>query len=311
MRQLIFLLVGLVLAGAIAVTVMDSGKAPPPEHGGRTSDRIGPKQQARMVAGPMALVEKKDMAGAAKAFEADLVRAQAKGGRHAADLLAAYGDQLRNVDREAQAVPYLRRAVAAYRVADPGGPDLALSLTDYAYALVDLNRDNPPPEALAGLREALQIRERVLGRRNAETAISYARLGEWEGSPAVTHRDPAKVAAAAGLIRTAIELLPHTPNAKDNDLRFAYEELTYVYAWNGDVEGTFKAAKDFAAAHPTYAPGALSQVAEIFEKAGDAATGRRLREQFGVPDPVKDDENGEPAAPPTIKNAGKLSGPDF
>ena len=56
MRQFIFLLVGLVLAGAIAVTAMDWGKAPPPEHGGETADRLSMTDMEHMVAGPMKLV---------------------------------------------------------------------------------------------------------------------------------------------------------------------------------------------------------------------------------------------------------------
>jgi hypothetical protein len=79
MRRFVFLLVGLVLAGAIAVTVMDFGKPPPPEHGGTTGDRLSSEQMARMVAGPMKLVAKKDLAGGARLFEAELAKARAKG----------------------------------------------------------------------------------------------------------------------------------------------------------------------------------------------------------------------------------------
>src|SRR4051812_45484957 len=104
MRRFVFLLVALVLAGAIAVTVMDSGKAPPPEHGGETADRLPQELMVRMVEGPIKLVEKKDMAGAARLFEADLAKARAKGGLHAADLLTAYGVELRMNEHEKESI---------------------------------------------------------------------------------------------------------------------------------------------------------------------------------------------------------------
>lgn len=305
MQRLVFVLIALVLAGAIAVTAMDSGKAPPPEHGGRTGDRISQAQMAKMVAGPVKLIEKKDFAGAARLFEADLKTAQAKGGVRVGDLLDAYGTQLQVADRDKEALPYYVRAIAAYRVADPGGPILANELAGYGVVLYQLDPKSPPPVALASLREALAIRERVLGRRNAETAMNYAHLGMVQGSPTFTGRDPARVAAAASLIRTGIQLLPNAPNAQDYELSNARVLLVELYAANGDAAGAFKAANQLAAAS-RFDPSRLTQAAELFEAAGDAVTGRKLRDQFGIPEPEKDEDE-EPATPPTIKNAGKLN----
>jgi tetratricopeptide (TPR) repeat protein len=292
MRQFIFLLVGLVLAGAIAVTVVDFDNAPPPEHGGETADRLSDARMAHMVAGPMKLVAKKDMAGAAKLFEADLAAARAKGGLHPGDLLFAYGVQLRVAEHEKASIPYFRRAVDAYRAAAPGSPELALALADYGRVLLADSPDAPSPEALPALREALKIREAALGRRNAETAVAYVRLGELEGLPVYTARDPARVAAAAERIRTGIRLLPDAPNADPQDIQVARLSLAELYARNGDVSAAFKASGDYLSANPSFGPYQLRQVATIFEKGGDPATGLRLRQTYGIPD-EKDDDDGD------------------
>ena len=304
MRRIVFLLVGLVLAGAIAVTVMDSGKAPPPEHGGTTADRLSNDRMAKMVEGPIKLVEKKDMAGASRLFEADLAKASAKGGMHAADLLTAYGIELRRSEHKRESIPYLRRAIDAYRTAAPGRPELALALSNYGHALLLDNPDNPPPDVLSALREALQLREKTLGRGNAETAVNYVQLGRAEGLPVFSGRDPAKVAQAAEKIRTGIRLLPDAPNGDPNDLQDARLQLALLYARNGDTPAAFKAAGDYLATNPGFGAYRLRQVAVVFEKAGDTATGRRLRDTYGIPDESTDDED---TATPTIKNAGKLT----
>ncbi|HEX7943170.1 MAG TPA: hypothetical protein VF495_00810, partial [Phenylobacterium sp.] len=245
-----------------------------------------------MVAGPMKLVAKKDLAGAAKLFEADLARAKAKGGLHAADLLFAYGVQLRAADYDKAAIPYFGRAVDAYRAAAPGSAELALALADYGRVLLADSPDNPSPQALPALREALKIREAVLGPRNAETAVAYVRLGELEGLPVYTARDPARIAAAAEHIRTGIRLLPDTPNSDPQDIQIARLALAELYARNGDVADAFKASGDYLSANPSFGPYQLRKVATIFEKAGDPATGLRLRQTYGIPD-EKEDGDGE------------------
>lgn len=284
MRRLIFLLVGVVIAGAIVVTVMDSGKAPPPEHGGVTADRLPSARTARLVAGPMGLVEKKDMAGAQRLFEADLTRAKAKGGLQAADLLYAFAAQLWIHNHKAESIVYRRRAVEAYRAAAPGSPELALALSKLGHTLWDRTPSHPPPEAVAALREALAIREKTLGRGNAETGLSYMALGAVEGLPAHTGRNPAKVAQAGEKIRLAIRLLSAAPNVDQDDLPNARVALVNLYARNGDAAAALKAATELAAAEPNVSAEELRGSAEAFEAAGDTATGRRLRDQFGIPD---------------------------
>jgi hypothetical protein len=296
MQRLVFVLIGLVLAGVVVITVLDADKPPPPEHGGQTSQRLSAGRMAHMVAGPMKLVEKGDLAGGARLFEADLVRARAKGGLKAADLLTAYGVQLRVADHEKDSIPYFRRAVDAYRAAAPESAELALALSDYAKVLVADSPDNPSPAALPALREALRIREKTLGRGNAETAVSYVRLGELEGLPVYTQRDPARIAAAVGLIRTGLQLLPATPNGSPGDVETARLSLAKLYARNGDAPAAFKSAADYMAANPNYGPYQLRSVAQIFEKAGDAATGRHLRDDYAIPDEKDDDKDDEPDA---------------
>lgn len=300
MRRIVFLLVGLVLAGAIAVTVLERGKPPPPEHGGETADRLTGADMDRLLPGALPRLEKKDLAGAKRAFESDLALARARGGLAPADALTAFAVRLREHDHDHDSLPYLRRAVEAYRAAAPGSAELALALTSWADALYAGDRLNPPPEVLPALREALALREKVLGRRNAETAVTYTRLGRVEGLPVNTRGDPARIAAAAERLRTAIRLLPETPNADPSDLPEARFQLAMMYARNRDAEAAFRACADYVAGSPDAGPTRLAQVADVFEASGDSATARRLREAYAIPDSDDEDEDNEA---PTAKAA--------
>jgi len=312
MRPFILLLVGLVLAGAIAVTGRYADVPPSYEQGRAARERSQREARARLVAGPMAAMERNDPAAASRLFEADLAKARDKGGRAAAELLDAYGDALRdrdmNGDRTGAAIPYLKRAVEAYRAVAPGSPELALALCGYGFGLYDLDETHPPPEAMAALHEALQIRERTLGRRNADTAMLYIYIGRLEGLPALTRGDPKRIEAAAAMIRTGIALLPGAPNSEPYQSPESRMELAKLYALNGDTPRAFAAAREYGVDHAKdpYRD-RLEQVALVFEEAGDKATGGRFRREFALPDPPKPpDPNAPQDAPPTIKNAGRL-----
>lgn len=311
MRQFIFLLVGLLLAGVIGVTARYADVPRSPELVRAKSEQSLREARARLVAGPMAAMERNDPEGASRLFEADLAKARAKGGRAAAELLEAYGDELRvwDVNREhtGVAIPYLKRAAEAYRAVAPGSPELAMALCGYGFGLYDLNETHPPPEAMAALHEALEIRKR-LGRHDVETALLYVHVGELEGLPALTKRDPRRIDAAAARMRTGIALLPGAAGSEAYQLPEARMELAKLYARNGDTPRAFAAAREYWAVHPQdpYRD-RLEQVALVYEEAGDAATGARLRREFQLPDPPKPpDPNAPQDAPPTIKNAGRL-----
>jgi hypothetical protein len=189
--------------------------------------------------------------------------------------------------------------VDAYRAAAPGSPELALALNSYADALVADSPDNPSPEVLPLLREALQLRLKTLGRNNAETAVTYARLGKVEGLPVFSGRDPARIAAAADKIRTAIRLLPDTPNADPGDLQDARLQLALVYARNGDTTGAFKASGDFLASNPSFGAYQLRQWRRCSKKLATRRPAGACARPYGIPD--ESDNEDEDASPPTIK----------
>lgn len=281
LQRIVFVLVGLVLAGAIGVAVFDSTRAPPPERGGRTADRLSQRAMARMVETPMERVAAGRMDQARKAFEADLAKAEAKGGLRPGDMLTAFAMRLAYAEREREAVPYFERAVAAYRKAAPGSPELAVALLNYAWGLSKAS-DVAPAAADSALAEALRIREARLGRGNAETAEAYVRLGELKGRPSRTSGDPARIEAAAELVRTGLRLYPGAVNVGPNDLDTARYALAEIYARNGRTEETFRAAADYVAGAPQYRRSTLRGLADALEEAGDAAAAAQLRAEYGV-----------------------------
>ena len=212
MQRLVFVILGLIFAGVVGFSIAESRKAPPPEHGGETKDRLSEAQRQRLTERPMDLVERGDLAAGRAQFERDDAMLARKGERSitVGDMLTAFGVGLWREEHQAEAVSYFRRAVAAYRKAlDPDDPELALALHTLADSIYDNPRtpraDAPPPEVLEAMREALRIRRASLGPKNAETAVTYVRLGRLYGHPALTQGDTTRIEAAARQVNGEID----------------------------------------------------------------------------------------------------------
>lgn len=180
-----------------------------------TKDRLSEAQMAELVAGPMALVRDGRVGDAERAFEG-IVQAAARrhgnGSVEVADRLTAFGvliyiEGLNSGDVEMRrlSLPYLQRAVEAYRAAfGPSHPEVAVALNSYADVQTALNSDDPPPSAEAALEEAYDIRLSSLGPSNPETLASLLGLAEIRSAPSRTRGDPARIAAAAAMFRGGI-----------------------------------------------------------------------------------------------------------
>ena len=180
-----------------------------------TKDRLSEARMEALVAYPIRLVREGRVEAGEAAFE-KLLRVRAA--RHElpssdeADLLTAFGIllfahfQLDDLDSHGRrAVPYLRRAVSAYRSAfGSEHPETALALNSYADALIETN-DEAPREAESALREALAIRTETLGWTHKETVAGLARLADIRSRPARIGRDAEETAA---LLRQLLELVP-------------------------------------------------------------------------------------------------------
>lgn len=180
-----------------------------------TKDRLSEERMAELVAGPMALVRNGRVGAAERAFEGIV---QATGRRHGngsvdvADRLTAFGvliyiEGLEGGDDEMRrrSLPYLQRAVEAYRAAfGPSHPEVAVALNSYADVQTALNPDDPPPSAEAALEEAYNIRLSSFGPSNPETLASLLGLAEFRSAPSRTGGDPARIAAAAAMFREGI-----------------------------------------------------------------------------------------------------------
>jgi len=280
MQRLVFVILGLIFAGTIAFSVAESRKAPPPEHGGTTEDRLSEVEERRLVERPMALVNRGDVAGGQRQFEREYTAmAERKGQRSITlgDMLTSFGVGLWMEDYHAEAVPYFRRAVAAYRISAPDEPDLALALNTLADA-VYIDDDLPPPtEALAAMREALKIRRATLGPHNAETAVSYVRVGKLNGHPVNTEGVEARVEAAAQQVRHGISLLPHCPNADPADLSVAYVTLAKVYARNGRTRQTIAVIE---AGRDRYHNGNIQELTDLLAAGGDPKGAVEFKNRF-------------------------------
>jgi hypothetical protein len=154
-----------------------------------TNDRLSPESMDALVAGPMAALRKSGLAAAQKAFDAllaDAVNKHGKGSVEEADLLTAFGVALdiEGIDRgdeklERAALPYIERAIPAYRAAfGPRHPEVALALNSYATLLHNFHDKALDPAAEAALVEAISIRTEKLGPDNPETKTAEAELAE-------------------------------------------------------------------------------------------------------------------------------------
>lgn len=289
MLRLAFAFVAVVLVGAFAWNAVESRKAPPPEHGGQTSERLSDVQLGRLVERPMDLVEHGDLAEAQRQFEREYAAILARKGERSlspGDMLTAFGLGLLREEHDAEAVPYFRRAVAAYRRAvGPNDPELALALHTLADAIYGQPRDPqaepPPPEALDAMEEALRIRRASLGPHDAETAATYVRLGRLYGHPALTGGDAARVEAAARQARYGLELLPKCPNLDPVDIHLARRTVIEIYARNGRTREVIAALPAYMRGDQALNHGNVVDFETMLREAGDPAGAAEVRRRFG------------------------------
>jgi hypothetical protein len=166
----------------------------------------------RLVAGPLRLIERGDIAGAEGAFARLLARVSARSGAaslEAGDHVVAMGMMLfgrgGTPAARRRGIAYMRRGADIYAAAlGPDHPEVALTFADIGIAWLALEPDDPPDEAEAALEQAWRIRRASLGPTNVETTSSLATLARVRGLPSRTRGDRARIEASAALYREAI-----------------------------------------------------------------------------------------------------------
>ncbi len=230
-RRCLPILIALALAACVS-------QSPTP-----TQDRLSPAELEAMVAEPLEAARAGDLPGAQRAFEALLARSDVE---QAPDLLSAFGVGLYSQgagdwDSDGErfrraSVPYLERAIpATEKRFGPDHPEVALALNTYGDVLRALSPEDPPRQADSAYARAYAIREKTLGRGNAETLFVLFRLAELKGLPSRTGGDPARIAEAADMFRAVIRGREANP---DPDPRAGTPEnvrlaLIEMYVGNG------------------------------------------------------------------------------
>jgi tetratricopeptide (TPR) repeat protein len=214
-----------------------------------TQERVSNQELAAMVAGPLDLAERGDLSGAQREFETLLKRSRPE---EESDLLTAFGVGLHSLgDAEEDdpyrraSIPYLERSVpAAIRRFGSGHPEVALALNTYADALRSLSPDDPPRQVDQAYARAFAIRERTLGRINAETLFALFRLAQVQGLPSRTGGDPARIERAAAMFRAVIqgrEANPDQPSSESaENVRLSLVEM---YVRNRDMAKAVEVAR--------------------------------------------------------------------
>lgn len=189
------------------------------------TERLTPERMAELVAGPMAIVERRGLQAGKAAFDQVLAAMRARHGPRSvqvADLLTAFGVELYKFGMERDdgpiteaCIPYLEAAIPVYRAAfGDTHPEVAVALNTYADAQIPLDQDNPPESAFAALDEAYRIRLSALGAANAVTLSNLRRLAMLRSRPSWTRGESARIEAAAALFR---QLIARSPTAAEPD----------------------------------------------------------------------------------------------
>jgi hypothetical protein len=277
------------LALLLASTASASAQqTPPPSLVVETKDRLSPENRRAIIEVPSGLIEAGDLERGQQAFEALLDRIRTERGAEsvaAADALSAFGVELYGLQRGAMSLPYLRRAVVAYRSAfGADHPEVALALNDLADVMLQVDPDDASPELLATVQECLRIRTKTLGLGNPETAMTYIVLGKVEGLPARTQGNMARIDGAAASIRRGIHLLSSIPDTGGLASLLAYAELAEVYARNGRGPECVAAVRELTTrAPPRHDAGRvilaarIQKIAQVLEENGARSAARDIR----------------------------------
>jgi tetratricopeptide (TPR) repeat protein len=189
------------------------------------TDRLTQERMAELVAGPMAIVERRGLVAGKASFDRALAAMRARHGANSvqvADLLIAFGVGLYNfgMERDDQpikeaAIPYLEAAIPAYRAAfGDAHPEVAVALNSYADAQSELHRDNPPASVDSAREESYRISSAASGPTSVQALATLRYLAVLKGHPSRTRGDPARIEAAAALFR---ELISRSPERAEPD----------------------------------------------------------------------------------------------
>lgn len=213
-----------------------------------SSERI-----AQLASGPMSLVHAGNFEKAAALVETRLV--QAGTARVRADLLEAFGVSLYNEGQIAgndammrQSVPYMKRAIDAYRAAGPSSlPDLAMALASYADVERGLNPNDILDSAIAAYREAIEANRRSVGPLAAETLSNTAMLVEAETSGDRLQRDEGAGRRAVILLRDTLGATDGKSEAPMINTRLSiYEQLIRLQLRMGDLDHAQQSLRDLS-----------------------------------------------------------------
>lgn len=239
-RKMLLVCAGLCLAVAPAAVAGQDIFAPPPP---QTRDRLSQDRMDAMVAGPISVVQSQGLAAGRAAFERLLARTRAARGPRSvavADLIEAFGVCLYALGLDAgeelkgASIPYLEAAIPAYRAAfGNADPEVAVALNSYADAQSALNPDDPPRTVEAAYEEAYRIRLAAFGPRNVETLATVGYLARLWSLPSRTRGAPARMDAAAALLRQIIANSPDDQQFGRESGPYVRVALARLYARNG------------------------------------------------------------------------------
>ncbi len=217
-----------------------------------TKDRLSEAARQALVKAPLEEMLGGHVAEGAADFEDLLTKRGGGRGDHSlaiGDTLSAMGVGLYTgatdaglEDLRRKSLTYLARAVPALKAAfGEGHPEVALALTDYVTAALQIDPENPAPEVEAAAEEAYRIRLAALGAKNVETVEALATLGQIRGLESRVKGDPARVAAAAAMVSQAARLGAAIPRFRPVEYGRLYLTLARIYVVNGQIDRAMEA----------------------------------------------------------------------
>lgn len=236
----------------------------------------------------MAVVRSEGLAAGEQVFEKLLSDSRKRHGSNSvetADLLMAFGvglfvESKDNDDPAAgdASLRYLKAAIPAYQAAfGANHAEVAVALTSYADAEMELQGGAPSAEAEAARERAYNVRLRALGRGHPETRASLRSLAGVKGHPSRVKGDADRLNAAVGSLENLLIDAPDHPF--DVAPWFIRLKMARIYALNGKGTEALEQAKmarveanrrgDFTACVVFSAE--VGEVAEILRKSGNGA----------------------------------------
>jgi tetratricopeptide (TPR) repeat protein len=179
-----------------------------------------------------------------------------------ADLLTSFGIQLYIEDPDAggqfyeASRKYLKEAVPAYEAAfGPDHPEVAVALNTYADVERHRSPNNPSALVISLHEEALRMRLKSLGPKNAETRASFTQLGDLYALPERLKQDQGSFAKADAYYREAIASAPNGPEGDETANKAAIElKFAKLHARYGSPAVATAAARNAMALSKDWPP---------------------------------------------------------